>query len=202
MTLYTLKPRFQALLRPLVRWLAADGVTANQITVAAIVGSLIVAAIVGFYSAYRPIFLLLPLWSLIRMSLNAIDGMLAREFGQKSRLGAYLNEMGDVVCDTALYAPFALIEPLGAVGIVLAILLSALTEFAGILGSVVGGSRRYDGPLGKSDRAFLFGVLAVWVGLDAPLGDWAGGIPLLINVLLIITIFNRVRASLREARPR
>ena len=45
------------------------------------------------------------------MALNAIDGMLAREFGQKSALGGYLNEIGDVVSDAALYAPFALVAP-------------------------------------------------------------------------------------------
>ena len=38
------------------------------------------------------------------MAFNAIDGMLAREFGQKSRLGAYLNELTDVVSDAALYS--------------------------------------------------------------------------------------------------
>ena len=36
-TIYQLKPAFQNLLRPLVRSLAAAGVTANQVTVAAFV---------------------------------------------------------------------------------------------------------------------------------------------------------------------
>ena len=30
---------------------------------------------------------------------------------------------------------------------------------------MVGASRRYDGPMGKSDRAFVFGALGLWVGL-------------------------------------
>jgi CDP-diacylglycerol---glycerol-3-phosphate 3-phosphatidyltransferase len=34
-TVYALKPRFQALLRPLVDRLATAGVTANQVTIAA-----------------------------------------------------------------------------------------------------------------------------------------------------------------------
>jgi CDP-diacylglycerol--glycerol-3-phosphate 3-phosphatidyltransferase len=42
------------------------------------------------------------------MALNAIDGMLAREHGQASRLGAVLNELGDVVADAGLYLPLAL----------------------------------------------------------------------------------------------
>src|SRR5215510_11800714 len=103
MTLYALKPRFQGLLRPLVARLAAAGVTANQVTVAAAVGSVVVAAIVIWAADRRAVFLLLPLWLLVRMGLNAIDGMLAREHGQKSQLGAYLNEICDVISDAALY---------------------------------------------------------------------------------------------------
>jgi CDP-diacylglycerol--glycerol-3-phosphate 3-phosphatidyltransferase len=41
----------------------------------------------------------------VRMAFNAIDGMIACEFGGKSRLGAYLNELSDVVADAALYLP-------------------------------------------------------------------------------------------------
>ena len=108
MTLYALKPRFQALLRPLVARLAAAGVTANQVTVAAAVGSIAVAGIVVWRAGCRPSFCCCRCGSVVRMALNAIDGMLAREFGQQSRLGAYLNEICDVVSDAALYAPFAL----------------------------------------------------------------------------------------------
>lgn len=42
----------------------------------------------------------------IRMALNALDGMLARECNQQTRLGAILNETGDVISDIALYLPF------------------------------------------------------------------------------------------------
>src|SRR3954462_9914561 len=117
MTLYGLKPRFQGLLRPLVGALARAGITANQVTVAAAVGSLAVGAVGAWQAGHRIVFLLLPVWLLVRMALNAIDGMLAREFNQKGTLGAYLNEIGDVVSDAALYAPLALIPPFGVIGI-------------------------------------------------------------------------------------
>ena len=132
------------------------------------------------------------------MALNAIDGMLAREFGQQSRLGAYLNEICDVISDAVLYAPFAMVEPFGPIGIALVIFLSALTEFAGVLGPMVGASRRYDGPLGKSDRAFLFGTLGFWIGIWAPLPAWLGFIVPVVAVLLAVTMVNRIRAGLRE----
>jgi CDP-diacylglycerol--glycerol-3-phosphate 3-phosphatidyltransferase len=199
MTLYALKPRFQGLLRPLVARLASGGVTANQVTLLAAAGSLVIAALVVWKAEHRILFLLLPVWFLVRMALNAIDGMLAREFGQKSRVGAYLNELCDVVSDAALYLPFAFVAPFSSLGVGVAVFLSALTEFAGILGPTVEASRRYDGPLGKSDRALAFGALGLWVGVGAPLPDWMSWFFPLINVFLIITVVNRVRAGLREA---
>ena len=57
------------------------------------------------------LFWLLPIWLFLRMALNAIDGMLAREFQQQSALGGYLNEITDVVADAALYLPFAFVAP-------------------------------------------------------------------------------------------
>ena len=114
MTLYELKPRFQALLRPLASRLAASGVTANQVTLTAAAGSVALGALLTYFSWARPLFLLLPLWLFIRMALNAIDGMLAREFDQKSRLGAYLNELCDIVSDAALMLPFCFVWPFGA----------------------------------------------------------------------------------------
>jgi CDP-diacylglycerol--glycerol-3-phosphate 3-phosphatidyltransferase len=192
-TLYALKPAFQARLRPLVGELAQRGVTANQITLAAAIGSILVGLVVAL-GEHRPLFLLLPIWLFLRMALNAIDGMLAREFGQKSRLGAYLNELGDVVSDAALIAPVALVAPFGPGGVGLVIVLAVISEFAGVLGP----SRRYDGPLGKSDRALVFGALGLWIGLGVPLPALFAGLMPLLAVLLAVTIVNRVRAGLAQ----
>lgn len=201
MTIYELKPRFQSLLRPLATRLAQAGVTANQVTLGACIGSLAIGIFVAASAPLRWPFLLLPLWLFIRMALNAIDGMLAREFGQKSRLGAYLNELTDVVSDAALYAPFAWLVSFGPFWIGLAVLLAALGELAGVLGQSIGASRRYDGPMGKSDRAFVFGALGLWVGLGGPLPIWTGWLMAVLACLLALTVCNRVRAGLKEAGP-
>lgn len=198
-SIYALKPRFQALLRPFAASLARIGVTANLVTVAAAVGSIAVGAVVVWRSDVRAVFLLLPVWLLVRMALNALDGMLAREFHQKSVLGGYLNEIGDVISDAALYAPFALVAPFGSPGIAAIILLSVTTEFAGAMGPLVGATRRYDGPMGKSDRAVLFGGLGLWVGVSAALPAWLQWAMPVLAILLLLTVFNRVRAGIREA---
>ena len=196
MTLYDIKPRFQALLRPLVKQLAGRGVTANQVTLGAAIGSIVIGGVLYQY-AHMPVwFLLLPIWMFLRMALNAIDGMLAREFNQQSKLGAYLNELCDVVSDAALYLPFALLAPFSFFSVGVVIFLATLSEFAGVLGLTVGAARRYDGPLGKSDRAFVFGALGLWVGLAGNLPGWIVWLMPLLSALLALTIYNRVNRAL------
>ena len=198
MSIYDLKPKFQNLLRPLVIKLEQRGVTANQVTLTACAISVILGLILTAFSGYHWLFILIPIWLFVRMALNAIDGMLAREFNQKSRLGGYLNEITDVVSDAALYLPFAFIHPFDVLQIGLIIWLSALTEFCGVLGQVQGKTRRYDGPLGKSDRAFLFGLLGLVYVFVPVLPDFLYGLLWGDIILLIVTCVNRVKSGLAE----
>jgi CDP-diacylglycerol--glycerol-3-phosphate 3-phosphatidyltransferase len=126
--------------------------------------------------------------------------MLAREFGQQSKLGAYLNELADIVSDAALYFPFALLLPFSPLWTGVVIVLAVMSEFAGALGPLIGASRHYEGPMGKSDRAFVFGALGLWAGLAAPLPDWAALVMPALAAALVVTIVNRVLGGLREGR--
>ena len=202
LTLYALKPRFQAALRPVVGLFASHAVTASQVTAFRLGISLALGFLILLSDASRPLFLLIPLWQVIRMALNTIDGMLAREFCQKSALGAYVNELGDVLSDMSLYLPFGLIAPFSPTEMLTIIFLAALSEFAGVLGSAVSASRRYDGPFGKSDRAFLFGMLGLWIGIGGALPNWSFGMVPLVSALLLWTTVNRVRLGLEEIRQR
>lgn len=198
MSIYALKPRFQSLLRPVVGQLAARGVTANAVTLFACAVSIALGALLTLGSLPRSWFLAIPVWMLLRMGFNAVDGMLAREFNQRSALGAYLNELTDVVADAALYLPFALVAPFGAPAVAAVIFLAALTELAGVVGVMIGASRRYDGPMGKSDRAFVFSVAALWVVATPQLPPYAGVLMWLVAALTALTVVNRVRGGLRE----
>ena len=203
MTLYQLKPAFQQRLRPWVGRLAGRGVRANHVTVAAAAVSVALGAgLLLQPGGDRSAFLLLPLWMLLRMAFNAIDGMLAREHGQQTALGAYLNELCDLVSDAALYLPFAMVAPFGPWGVGAVVLAAWLAEYAGVLGSGVGASRRYDGPLGKSDRALVFGALGAWVGFGGVLPGWSAALMPLLAVLGLATAAHRVRQGLREAAAR
>lgn len=197
-SVYDLKPAFQGLLRPLTSGLARVGVTANAVTVAAVVLSLGTGAAIAATRGSRFSLLLLPAALFARMAMNAIDGMLAREHGQKSRLGALLNELGDVVSDAALYLPLALVPGFAARLVVAIVLLAALTELTGVLGPTIGASRRYDGPMGKSDRAFVLGLLALLLGLGVKPGAWLLGVEIALVVLLLATVWNRAARALAE----
>jgi CDP-diacylglycerol--glycerol-3-phosphate 3-phosphatidyltransferase len=198
LSIYALKPRFQALLRPLVRRLFAAGVTANQVTLFACAGSVALGLWLFAAAPGAAAFAAMPAWMFVRMALNAIDGMLAREFGQKSALGAFLNELGDVVSDAALVLPFATIAPFSPLWVGTVIWLAGVSEFAGVLGPAVGAARRYEGPLGKSDRAFVFGALGLWVALGLPLPPWTAALMPLLALLLVWTTARRVRLALAQ----
>jgi CDP-diacylglycerol--glycerol-3-phosphate 3-phosphatidyltransferase len=199
LSVYTLKPRFQGLLRPLTKMLAHAGVTANAVTLFSGVLSIGFGLILAARPQSRTLLLLLPAVLLIRMALNAADGMLAREFGQKTNLGAYLNELTDVFSDAFLYLPFAYMPGFDPLWIGAAIVLSVIAEMAGTVAAMTGSSRRYDGPMGKSDRALVFGAVALWLGLGYSLAPWATyALPRLIVLLLVMTVLNRVRGGLAE----
>jgi CDP-diacylglycerol--glycerol-3-phosphate 3-phosphatidyltransferase len=194
-SIYDLKPRFQRALQPMLATLAMAGITANQITVAAAVLSVGYGAAIAA-TAGAPILLLgLPVILLLRMALNAIDGMLAREFKQQSGLGLVLNELGDVVSDAALYLPLALVPSIDSALVVALVILALMSEFTGLLAVPLGRARNYAGPFGKSDRAVFFGAVAILAGFGAA-GVWldlalAAGV-----VLSLTTIVNRARLEL------
>ena len=198
MSIYALKPKFQNLLRPLVRQLVAKGVTANQVTLIACLLSILLGVVLALFPTFSSLFFLIPIWLFLRMALNAIDGMLAREFNQKSRLGGYLNEITDVVSDAALYLPFAFVAPFDAIQISSIIWLAALSELCGILGQVQGKMRRYDGPMGKSDRAFVFGVLGLLYAVNGSLHSLFWWVANIVIILLIVTCIKRVKNGLAE----
>ncbi|RRH88309.1 CDP-alcohol phosphatidyltransferase family protein [Mesorhizobium tamadayense] len=198
-TLYALKPAFQDRLRPLVGKLAAMGVTANGVTVLAALLSVAAGTPIAALPGWRAPLFLIPVVLFLRMALNAIDGMLAREHGQASTLGMYLNEICDVVSDLALILPFAAFAQFGAWGVVAFAIAAALSEFAGVLGIAAGIGRNYAGPFGKSDRALALGAVAVLTAA----GLWPAAIAPFVfpamATLSLLTAINRIRAGLTDS---
>lgn len=194
-SVYQLKPKFQQLLRPLVNGLARKGITANEVTVVAMLMSVITGVAIVISNSIMAL-LALPIILLIRMALNAIDGMLAREHQQQSRLGAFLNEIGDVISDLFLIIPLIII-PGTSLWLLAAFAFAALlTEFTGILAVMVGVERQYQGPMGKSDRALLLGLVGLLVPLVSLSVVYLNTVLVIATALSVWTVINRIRAAL------
>lgn len=186
------------MLRPVVNALYVKGVTPNQVTWTALLLSVITGVLVALTHGATWTLLLMPFVMFVRMALNAIDGILAKEHNMTSDAGAMLNELGDVISDAALYLPLAFIAGLSPVLVVLFVVVGLFTEVAGILGAVVGGTRRYDGPMGKSDRAFVVGLMSLLMGVGLTPGWWSEGLLTLSIVLGVFTVYNRARRGLES----
>ncbi len=195
-SVYKLKPKFQQLLRPLLIWLHQKEVSANQITIVSILFSLGIG-ILFWEASFAPFFFLaLPIGLLVRMILNALDGMMAREFGQTSKLGEVLNELGDVVSDVFIFFPLLKYHPESLYLVVVFIVLSVLNEFAGVMGKVLGGERRYEGPMGKSDRALLIGIYGILAFSGISITPYSNIVFGVIIVLLLVSTFIRLKKGL------
>lgn len=194
-SVYKLKPKFQALLQPLLARLHKWGVSPNLLTLLGILLS-ITMGVYAFYGNRVIAFILLPIVLLVRMALNALDGMMARQFNMQSKLGAVLNEIGDIVSDIALYYPLYVLFRMDPTWILFFLLLSALNEFAGLLGQAMNGERRYDGPMGKSDRALVVGLLSLLFFFNVPIQLYLTWIWILVFILLLWSTLKRLRHAI------
>lgn len=199
-SIYDVKPAFQRLLRPLVRGLVRLGATPNSITILALLLSVAAGSAIARWPGSRLPLLALPIVLLVRMALNAIDGMMAREHDMATPLGGLLNEGSDVLSDIVLYLPLALVPAFNDRLVLALVILAGLTEFIGVTAVTIGASRRYDGPMGKSDRAFWISILAIAAALWPTGRSWFDLGLAAIVIAEVLTILNRGRAALAEVR--
>lgn len=205
-SIYQSKTAFQNQLRPLVKQLAAWRISPNQVTGSAILLSaatglalvLSTQFVIPFFPTTQWILLSLPIVLLARMALNAIDGMLAREHSQTTKFGCILNELGDVLSDIGLYLPFSLISGISAPLVVGIVIFAIASEMVGVLGYEIDHKRHYEGPMGKSDRAFVFGLIGLLLGLGIAPTQWLTILLSGVIFLQIWTIINRVQGMLQE----
>ena len=196
-SIYKIKPKFQQLLKPILVSLHKLGITANHITISSIFLSLFIGICFWYADKHTILFLVLPVGLFIRMALNALDGMMARTFNQQSQKGEILNELGDIVSDLFIFFPLIKFELATSFYLVIVfICMSIINEFSGLLGKVVSGYRRYDGPMGKSDRAFVMGVYGILSFFEISFRDYSVWIFLVLDVLLFVSTTIRIKKAI------
>ena len=190
MTLYAVKPRFQIALRQVAGWCAARGITPDVLTVAGVICAAVAGMLLAMVGQSGWLWLVPPLL-FARIAANALDGMVARATEAGHPWGSVVNETGDRVADMLVFGGFvvggAVTGPL-ALAVVPAVLF---VSYLGVIGQAAGGTRRYDGPLGKADRMLLLGAYCPLAFLTPHAGTV---IALALLVGLALTAVNRVRA--------
>lgn len=199
-SIYEIKPKFQQLLMPIVDWMRKIGMTPNQVTILALLLSIVTGIILSIFHENKWIYILMPIVMFVRMALNAIDGVMAKKYQMKSHLGLLLNELGDVISDLFLFIPFVFIAEDYGIGIMLFISLSIISEMAGVTVQVIGSSRRYDGPMGKSDRAFIIGFISFLIFVHLNIIPYLHFVFYVCSILILINIYNRITNGLKEVK--
>ncbi|EAQ66638.1 putative CDP-alcohol phosphatidyltransferase [Marinomonas sp. MED121] len=197
LTIYQLKPKFQNLLRPLVQSMANLGISANQVTWFALFLSAFLGAAIYVTNGAFWALMLLPVGLFIRMALNAIDGMLAREHKMQSKKGSMLNEMTDVFSDTVIYLPFAWLPNAPSKLIIVFVILSILVEMSGVVAQTISQTRRYDGPMGKSDRSFIMGLFSMLLAYEMLTETLATYYFIVALILSLCTLYKRMSKGIK-----
>jgi len=127
-SIYKIKPKFQKLLMPLLKLLKKLGVSPNTITFSSILLSFLLSYFL--WNAFEnPLYFLFVAFGLLfRMMLNALDGMMARIYNLQSKKGEVLNEVGDIISDTAIYFPLILFESIEIELAIIFIVLSVIND--------------------------------------------------------------------------
>lgn len=195
-SLYNIKPKFQQLLLPVLRLLYRMGITANGITWSAVVLSLSVG-ILFWWKPTGIMMVILPISLLLRMALNALDGMMARTYSMQSKTGEVLNELGDIFADIFMFLPLIRLDFVQEYVVIGFILLSIINECAGILSKAITGIRRYDGPMGKSDRALVIGISLLMIYFLPETSIALNYILISASTLLIISTGIRIKHTIQ-----
>lgn len=188
---YLLKDKFQALLTPLMHAAIKLKLSANMITVIAFLVSTIYAVVLAVYNS-PGILMLLPVVFLLKISLNALDGMVARHTQTISVTGAVLNDIFDVLSDALLFSAVFIVVDKNLLWLVIIIMVFVI-EYSALVVQSITNHRPTDGPFGKSDRAIFLSAMAIALSFFATneiIINICAGLAIL---LAVVTIFNRLK---------
>ena len=199
--LYLGKGQFQKV----VRWIAGSWMTANMATAFGCI--FVVLTATGFYfglSIQSLHFLLLcvPVFLLLRMGMNALDGMLSREYNTGTVAGEIWNEALDVLGDTACYGILYFVEGGPRLSLVVFLLAIWAAEFFGVLGKgMPNGTRRHETVLGgKPDRAVWMSGLALLLFFRPGMLQYSYIYLGIVSIFVVLTSFIRIRKTISVAQ--
>jgi CDP-diacylglycerol---glycerol-3-phosphate 3-phosphatidyltransferase len=109
---------------------------------------------------------------LVRLVLNLMDGLVARELELGSTWGEVKNEFGDRLADAAIFLGLCFGGYADARLAALAIVSILCVSYLGILGKAIGGARVYGGVFGKGDRMIALALFTLYPIVTGNLGSY------------------------------
>ena len=153
---------FRATARGATRFCVRCGIHADAISYFSLVAAGLAAVAFWQSSSHSALLLVAPLFCLLRLWCNMLDGMVALAAGQASGRGEVLNDLPDRASDVLIFVGAAhsgWMHPLFGYW---AAIMSLGTAYVGILGQAVGVQREFSGWMSKPWRMVALG-LGAWV---------------------------------------
>lgn len=198
MSIYFIKPKFQRAIKPIKEMCIKYHISPDLLNVAAVVVVVLIGYLL-FTSRTHPLSLIIiPLLVFIRLTFNALDGMVARDTGVTSAIGEVHNEVLDRVSDIIIILALGWSGQCNAMLTAIASSTMLLSSYIGIVSKAVGGPRIYKGIMCKPDRMIIIGLMAlvgVWIHTSVV---WNTGL-LIILVGTVITCIQRYSIISQEA---
>lgn len=194
MGIYAIKPGFQRVLRvverPLVSWrIHPDIITFSALALSGLGGFALFASRWSQWTL-----LVVPFACMLRICLNALDGMVAKDLGVARPWGEVLNELSDRLADAAFFVAIVFVPGIITPLAVSVLALTLITSYIGTLSKAAGAVRQYGGVMGKADRMILLS-LASLIGLILPVAPVLNWFLVAVLAGLIITMAQRLRRT-------
>ena len=189
-----------------VRFCVDHSIHPDWISYASILFSALAGLAFAFTAWSHWLLLIAPLFCLLRLWCNMLDGMVAFAAGKASRRGEILNDLPDRFSDVLIFAGLAhsgLVHPPLAYWAAIAALLTA---YVGLFGQALGGKRQFGGIMSKPWRMVAL-MIGAWVVFAMKLLDVSPyiGLASVLDIACVIviagcvqTMFVRLRRIVRD----
>lgn len=196
-----LQSRGTAWARKLTQWLAATGITPNQISQAGIAMAALSGAAfwlsgeAGDAWGRAALLMVAAAFCQLRLLCNLLDGMVAVEAGRSAPDGVFWNEVPDRAADILILAGVGYGIGMPELGWAAAA-FAVLTAYVREVGRAEGVGVDFRGPLAKPQRMAVITAAAL-LSLPEPLWDGGGGV---LEIALWIVALGALITTLRRAR--
>lgn len=199
MGIYAIKPKFQKTLRPIENLLVKYKVHPTWVNIFGLVVASIAAASLIASQHNKWYLLMVPLAANARTVCNALDGLVARRLDVADRFGEVLNETIDRVSDSTIFISLYFLNATNNNLALFTLVVILINSFLSIVSKAAGGSRRYNGIVGKADRMIYLGIASLAVLITRNTHIWNY---FLVFILIgtSITFIQRAIATYKELK--